>query len=158
MTKMYKPERRLREELFVLFHLYNVAKYGWFEDKEAAKIEECFNKKIQTHSTKNPDKWKRAIIRFDCKTGFYEFYKSGANARKIVMILHAILQDLINSHYEIDEEVAKYTEKVLELEYKDEVEEKDWLGLRDSAVKQGRKLLAKMQQEGWFLAKLNHKS
>ena len=151
MTKEYKPEKKLREELFILFHLYNMAKYGWLEDKEATEIEDCFNKKIQTYSTKNPDKWKRMIIRFDCKTGFYEFYKSGASARKVVMILYSILQDLIDNHYEIDEEVAKYTEKVLELEHKDEVEEKDWVFLRDSAVKQGKKLLAKMQQEGWFL-------
>lgn len=146
----YKKESKLKEELFFLFHLYNTAKYGWFKEEEARAIDEVFSNKIKDHSTKSKCKWMRKLILMDKKTGFFEFYKTGASARKVLMMLHTILLELKMANYDLDHQVEELAEKMLEIEASEEVDEEIWGRLYESAQKQGKKLLQKMQAEGMF--------
>jgi hypothetical protein len=154
---MFKTEKKLKEEIFFLSHIYLILKHGLYcEDQEELekKIQNIDNKikdLVKKHSPKNFGKIQKSISKINLNCGLTKIYSEVDNSHKIVLILYHILINLKMNNYNISEDVENNFEELLEIEHKQQIDEESWNKLNKSSEKQAIKILNRLQELNWFL-------
>jgi hypothetical protein len=152
----YKKESKLKEEIFLLSHLFLITKYAIQSNSPekfhslSYEIENTIKSNISKFSSKTFEKWQKIIAKINLRSGLLELYECGESSHKLVLVLYAIFLQLKLENYEISEEAENLMETLLEIENSQEMNSEEWLRFKKSADKRGAKILAKLQKLGMF--------
>lgn len=149
--RMYKNQRILRDEIFILSHLFLVSKYALKGNLSLAEeVEGIIKNQIATCSNKTYVKWQNAIALINLRIKMYELIGEEKSSHKFVLVLHALLQNIIDSGYKFPVYIADIFQKFLDIEAEQKIDDEDWLKIKKSSDKKAAKLLTRLQKEGLF--------
>ncbi len=151
----YKKASQLKEEIFILSHLFLVANYA-IEGEEkynkqlAITIEDAIKHLIKTYSNKTYEQWQNIIAKLNSRVDIKELIGEKKSSHKFILAWHGLLQSIIDDGYNMPEYITDIFDIFLEIEHKQSMINDDWEALKKSADKKARKFLVKLKKEGLF--------
>jgi hypothetical protein len=147
----YKNQRILRDEIFILSHLFLVSKYALRGNPSlSAEVEDVIKYQIATFSNKTYAKWQNKIALINFEVKMYELIGEEKSSHKFVIVLHALLQKIIDSDYKFPAYIADIFQKFLDIEAEQKIDDDDWFEIKESSNVKADELLARLQAKGLF--------
>lgn len=149
--QIYKNQRILKEEIFILSHLFLVSKYA-LQGKPSLseEVENIIKGQILKYSDKNFEKWQKIISNINQKINIYELIGEDKSSHKFVLVLHTLLQNIIDSGYKFPVYIADIFQKFLDIEAEQKIDDEDWLKIKKSSDKKANQLLVRLRAKGLF--------
>jgi hypothetical protein len=154
----YRSDKHLVQDMFFPYNLTVLALEsigGKAGEAEANKIRDAMQKYINglgksVHNTalRTEQLTLRAIKGAQDRTKL--------SGHKFILTLHALAELVVEEGVWLPEFIEDLFAPFLEIEHQQEIDEEEWLRLRASAVKQAKKILQKLQGEGYFINAKNN--
>jgi len=146
----YKSEKHLCEELFLLAGLSLLASGAMSDGKHLReKLDDIVFKMIK-ESGKDLAKLERRASRINWIVGVGDMIKNQTHGHKFILIWHALAELLIERGWKMTQEILDCYEPFLEIESNMVNDDSEWIKLKQSANKQAKKLLNKLNENGFF--------
>lgn len=142
---MYKSEKQLVEENLLIFILSVIALESVKDQKLASPLKKQFLENCKDKSFKISRRCGRLVADLE----IVDKQNGMINGHKLILTIHS-LAELLAEKGQLKEFMIELFEPFLEIENRQQMDEKEWFVLKNSAEKQAIKLLNKLQKLGYY--------
>lgn len=150
----YRSDKNLVQDLFLPYNLTVIALESLQGDigmKLAGMIKDNIQSYVKRYKVNAIHKISKRIDQLAHKTITDIADKRKLSGHKYIILLHSLAELIVAEGIWLPEWIEDIFVPFLEIEHQQEISDDEWLLLKASAEKQARKVLQKLQDEGFFI-------
>jgi hypothetical protein len=155
---MYKKEKTLVEELFILFHLHHYVSINASEGVKqiAGDIDKIMVDLVKKHSSKTPEKLRNRVIRLIQDSNIVEMLKIKSIDNRFLLFIQELVQRITDGGYIFPIDFIIYVQRFFDKDsLRKDLSEEDFIKFQEEAKNNSQFIYNKLLNLGYFECKVS---